>query len=477
MTGLNGSGKSTLLAALYRIRYSYAFQQFFRTSPLANRVDVYDDASITYEINNQSVTYAYGGQRWRATPRANSTILGEFPFSNISYLEANSERIEPFADEITHNRLRDANDDIKDFMVAVLLDEKWNSLKFVNTRRGRGSEAFLIPYRPGQGHPYKYYSEKGFSLGELCILRLAKRLSDIPNDSLVLIDEIEMALHPQAQVRLLDKLRTVSQDKNATIIFSTHSASIIKTAKRSHLIHLKNIGNNIIEVIRNPYPAQILGEVAFDDELAADFIFFVEDKQAKTLLEQLIQEYFAATNSDVNYQPLCKIAPVGGFVQVLEFANLSSQIFPSYVRRIAFLDKDVETESFRAAQQSNDRRLLDLLDRSQEMLNYLPCTPEVGVIDMIEGGFMHQEINRDFPGHAVNIYRLIQSENYLSLNSQNPRTLAKKKFKHVIERLNQTTGFDESQISRIFYGVYTKHKYGNAIGDLRALFGPVFNAR
>ena len=446
-------------------------------SPLANRVDLYDEASITYEINGQSVSYRYGGQRWRASPRANSTILGNFPYSAISYLEANSDRIEPYADEITHNRLRDASSDIKDFLVAVLADDKWSNLKFVNTRRGRGNEAFLIPYRLGPGHAYKFYSEKSFSLGELCILRLATRLAEIPDNGLVLIDEIEMALHPQAQVRLLEQLRSVSRAKNTTIIFSTHSSSIIKTAGRNNLIHLTNIGNNTIDAIRKPYPAQILGEVAFDDELGADFVFFVEDKQAKMLLEQLVQEYLAVTNPNVNYQPLCKVAPVGGFVQVLEFVNGSSQIFPSYVRRIAFLDEDVKTVSLQSARQRNDHRLLDLFQRSQNILNYLPCTPEVGLVDMFEGRYMRDELRRCFPGHAVNIDRLIQSADYQALISQNPRELAKKKVTNLVDGVNQVTGLDTLQVRRIFYRTYTKHKYGNAIGDLCALLGPVFNAK
>lgn len=477
LTGLNGTGKSTVLATLYRIRNSYGFQKFFRTSPLADRVDLYDNASITYEINGRSVTYRYGGQRWRAHPRANSLVLEDFPFSTVSYLEANSERIEPFSDEIEPNRLRDASDDIKEFLVAVLADDKWNNLKFVNTRRGRGNEAFLIPYRPGRGHAYKYYSEKSFSLGELCILRLAKRISDIPNDGLVLIDEIEMALHPQAQVRLLEKLRSVSRDKNTTVIFSTHSASIVKSAGRRNLIHLVNKGRNTIEAIRNPYPAQILGEIAFDDELGADFVFFVEDKQAKLLLEQLIQEYLAIANPDINYQPLCKIAPVGGFVQVLEFVNGSSQIFPSYVRRFAFLDEDVKTESLRSAQRRNDHRLLDLFNRSGRILNYLPCTPEVGLVGMIERQHVRQEIRNSFPGHAINIERIIQTADYQALQGKNPRDLAKKKIDTVVESISLTTGIDEIQIRRALYKIYTKNKYGNAIGDLCALLGPVFNAR
>jgi alpha-D-ribose 1-methylphosphonate 5-triphosphate synthase subunit PhnL len=75
LAGVNGCGKSTLLAALYRIRYSYAFQQFFKTSPSAERIDPYRDAAVTYEIGGRAVTYRYGGQRWRATPRANASLL------------------------------------------------------------------------------------------------------------------------------------------------------------------------------------------------------------------------------------------------------------------------------------------------------------------------------------------------------------------------------------------------------------------
>lgn len=228
MTGLNGAGKSTLLAALYRIRNSYAFQQYFQTSQLANRIDVYSNSSVSYEINGRSVAYRYGGQRWRATPRANADLFADFPYPSIVYLEANSDRIEPFSDEIRHNRFRDADAGMRDFMRSVLNDSKWTDLKYLNTRRGRGSEAYLIPYRPRPQAQLHYYSEKSFSLGELCVLRLAQRLSDVLDESLILIDEIEMALHPQAQVRLLENLSRIAQQKRLTVLFSTHSASIIK---------------------------------------------------------------------------------------------------------------------------------------------------------------------------------------------------------------------------------------------------------
>nr|WP_289095200.1 AAA family ATPase [uncultured Halomonas sp.] len=477
LTGRNGTGKSTLLAALLRIRSSYAFQRYYQTSPMAHRVDLYENASVTYEINNRSVTYRYGGQRWRATPRSNAIIFDDFPYPSIEYLEANSDRIEPFADEISHNRFRDAGQGLKDFICEVLDDDKWSELKYLNTRRGTGNQAYLIPYRAHARAPWHYYSEKSFSLGELCVLRLAQRLSKVRNGSLILIDEIEMALHPQAQIRLLEALNGVAQARRLTVVFSTHSASIIKSAKRSQLIHLSEAQGGEIQVTQKPYPAQILGEVAFDDELNVDFVFFVEDKQAKILLEQIVQRYLQVANLEIRYQPLFKIVPVGGFVQVLEFLNASSQIFPAHVRRHAVLDQDVQTESLAEARRSGNQQLLNLFNRAHGHLSYLPCTPECGLTTMIEGGQMQAQLRASFAGHAVNFGRLIQTQDYLLRTSANPREQAKRRTNYLVEQVEAATGIDTVQIRRKLYSAYTEHRYATAVEDLHQFLGPVFNAR
>jgi energy-coupling factor transporter ATP-binding protein EcfA2 len=173
VTGLNGSGKTSLFAAIYRIGAQHAFQKFYRTNALESRVDSYAEAEIQYSIDGESVRYHYGGQRWRATPRKNADLLSRFPFATIEYIEANGDRIEPFADEIQPRRLKGASEEVRSFMEHVLSDSKWAGLKYVNTRRGRGSDAFIIPYNAnGRTH---YFSEKSFSLGELCVLKLAKK--------------------------------------------------------------------------------------------------------------------------------------------------------------------------------------------------------------------------------------------------------------------------------------------------------------
>lgn len=480
LTGLNGSGKTSLFASIYRIGAQHAFQRFYKTSPLEHRLDSYANAEIEYQINGEVAKYHYGGQRWRATPRRNANLFEQSPYASIEYIEASGDRIEPFKDEIEPRRLRVAPIEIRSFLTQVLDDAKWENLKYVNTRRGVSNDAYLIPYQVG-GRNY-YFSEKSFSLGELCTLKLARKICAVAAGSLLLIDEVEMALHPQAQVRLLNKITEIANEKNLTILFSTHSATLIKNSNRKNLIHLRADNNGEVTSVNGAFPGQVLGDIAFDDELAADFVFYVEDQQAKLLAEQMFGLYMATCHPDANYRPLYKVAPVGGFVQVVEMLNNSSSIFPSYVKRYALLDEDVKTESLAEARRQQNQFMLNLFRSAADKVNYLPCTPEVGVIEMFE---VHAEqdrqlkdrLNRMFPGHRINIGSLTSAADYLLLTKANLRDRAKDRLNNIVSKIRGVTGNDEIHVRRTMYNEYCKHKYSNNVGALRRLLGPIFNAR
>jgi len=163
VAGLNGCGKTSLLAALHRIRNPYAFQNYYRSGKLHHKVDSYENAEIEYSTPGGTVTYRYGGQRWRATPRKNAALLSQSSFPHVAYVEANGKRIEPLADEIMPRRIKAASSDIRQFMKEVLEDAKWDQLKYVNTKRGRGHKAFLIQYEVNAKEPFKnnIYTECG----------------------------------------------------------------------------------------------------------------------------------------------------------------------------------------------------------------------------------------------------------------------------------------------------------------------------
>ena len=106
---------------------------------------------------------------------------------------------------------------------------------------GRRNTAYVIPLGKNQ-----YYSEQNFSFGEIVMLNLLLDIEDTKDGSLLLIDELELALHPSAQIRLITILRKIAEEKNLTIIISTHSSSIIKSQK--NVILLEDCGDNIINL-------------------------------------------------------------------------------------------------------------------------------------------------------------------------------------------------------------------------------------
>lgn len=470
LTGLNGSGKTSLLAALYRIKNSTAYQKYFRTSAL-NNYDSFIDSKISYTINHQTVTYKYSGQRWSPTPSKYSNLFNEFPYPAVNFIEVNAKRVEPSLHDIqAQPRVRSVNSTTIDFLKTVLNDTKWANLKFINYTRGIGNRAYLIPYQKG-GFTH-YYSEKNFSLGELCILRLACALENIQNNSLILIDEIEIALHPKAQINLLKKLKDIASQKNLTIIFSTHSATLIKSSEKNKILYLEQMGTKKYVTQKNIYPAKILGEMAYDEELDLDYLFLVEDEQAKLLLIQIIEKYklIKSKTSNIPFTPSYRVIPIGGFKQVMDVLASTSQIFKDLVKRKAFLDLDAH-----ATIHDSNQSYLQQFNTLSQNIKFLPCTPEKGVIDLIHSdtGFVSM-LNGSFDGCILHIENWISHHDYQNLVSTNNREQAKKRMTYLVNKIHDQTGCDLTTIRKNIYKAYTDNFYSNT-GSLMAYLGPVFN--
>lgn len=464
LTGLNGSGKTSLLAALHRIGSSYAFQNFYKTSVTEKSLDSFSNASVVYSIGDEEVSYRYGGQRWRPTPNKNAKLLEKYPYKTVPFIYADAKRIEPSKEEIRTARHKKADDALIAFMTYVLDSNKWKDLKIVNTKRGVGNQAYLIQYKvAGLNH---YFSEKNFSLGELGVLRLASQLIEIENNSLVLIDEIEMALHPQAQSRLLKKIQEIASEKDLTVIFSTHSSTLIKQCPRKNIIFIENQEKGIYKSIQNVYPARVLGNVAYDDELHVDLIFFVEDDQAKYLLEQMLIFLFKLDLNEVVQKPAYRVVPVGGITQVLDLLIASKQFLPSYVNRYAFLDQD--------AKQADLSNYHDKLESKK--INFLPITPEQGIVHLIENdNDFRCNLSLCIQGCQLNITQFIYENGYKELKSDNPRTLSKYKFLYILDRVVACSGTQDIIATQNMYAEFVKHTYQCNDGGLKKLLLPVIN--
>lgn len=470
LTAPNGAGKTTLLTALYRIGSSRAFQDYFRTSATHDQLDTFRNARIHYRLGGATVTYRYAGTRWPPTPKRNSHILKKFPFPRVHYIAANAARIEPHGDEIQPTKIKIAPADIRDFLCTVMGDPKWQRLHYVNTRRGKGNEAYLL--RESSTRTAHYYSEKNFSLGELCILKLADKITKAPEKSLILIDEIEMALHPQAQIRLLRHLRTLSSFKSLTILFSTHSASLIKNINRQSLVYLQHNGAGNYESIYSVYPATVLGELAFDEEIECDCLIFVEDDDARYLTLAMLGLWH---DHESRNKPRCKVIPTGGFAQALKMLDEASIIYPSFVARRTLLDLDVWYNNLVDDAQDPNSTALEVYKRHKQHIGFLPCTPEVGVVEELEKAFASGDRSALTIGRTevINLSNALQQEKFINANSDKRTDECKTKVKAVATYMAQSSSLNEGEAYRQLYEWYCDRKFGKDIGSLKALLGPL----
>lgn len=71
------------------------------------------------------------------------------------------------------------------------------------------------------------YSSLSMGAGEQRIFYILSEVVKAPNYGLIIIDEIDLLLHQDALFRLMETLKTISEEKKLQIIFTTHSQAIL----------------------------------------------------------------------------------------------------------------------------------------------------------------------------------------------------------------------------------------------------------
>lgn len=131
------------------------------------------------------------------------------------------------------------------------------------------------------------YSEFHFGAGESSIIRMIIRIERAPENSLILIEEIENGLHPVATRRMVEYLIDVAERKSIQTIFTTHSDYALSPLPNEAIWacidgRLRQ-GKLSVEALR-----AVAGRV--DKKLAV----FVEDEFAKTWVDAVLRETLGA---------------------------------------------------------------------------------------------------------------------------------------------------------------------------------------
>lgn len=229
----------------------------------------------------------------------------------------------------------------------------------------------------------------------------------------MLIDELELALHPRAQIGLLKYLEKIAKSKRLTVIFSTHSVSLLKRVPRDKILYLEGKDGEITTV-KGCFPTYALGNIAFDEERGPDLVVYVEDEAALYVTEALIRlaisDRFRA-NADLF--PTVHVVPIGPFISVVRFLERSQALLPITCRSVALLDRDVKDETLMAWRQQQNHTALAEFQKHEDAIDFLPWTPEVGLVDYFQN-------NRD---HARTAIRRHFNNNHLEINTKDLRDI------------------------------------------------------
>ena len=130
------------------------------------------------------------------------------------------------------------------------------------------------------------YSDFACGAGEISIIRMLDLIYNAPLNTLIIIDEPEVAIHPSVQYKLLKIFMELALSKNMQFIFTTHSYFILKYLNPDSILLLKNNNDNKI-ISQN-----VNSSVAFQN-ISEQNIYkleaFVEDSIAADILNTIFK--------------------------------------------------------------------------------------------------------------------------------------------------------------------------------------------
>ena len=349
--------------------------------------------------------------------------------------------------------------------------DKFTMLRTINLTRGVGNDAFVLAIG---GNPLTYHSEKHFSLGELCVLKLLRLLNEVNNHSLIIVDELELALHPRAQVRLLRYLEEQALTKSLTVIFSTHSVTLLKTIDRRRIIYLEKQDDGETRSIYGCFPTYAIGNIASDEETLPDIMLYVEDPFARDILTAFFEKFANEHIADPTQRPTTKIVPVGGFNEVVAFLERNRSVLPDHCLQKAVLDQDVATEVLVRWRQNGNHAQLDKFRRLENDIKFLPFTPEVGVMNYIVGDL--QEFERSLRARCsdnqLRLHDIVHGYDQ-SLHGSQLRNAAKAKMEGLTEYIQLRSQRSAEMVREQLCGVFASLAWDLYRAHFMQLFGPM----
>jgi len=142
------------------------------------------------------------------------------------------------------------------------------------------------------------YSGFNMGAGENALFEIFSTIFSCPPGVLLVIDEIELGLHEEAQTRFIEELKKLCKERQMQIICTTHSFNILKNVPPEARFFIENLEK---ETVITPNIAPFFAAGKMSGENSNELDIFIEDSIAKYLLELGISN---KTRTRINVLPI-----------------------------------------------------------------------------------------------------------------------------------------------------------------------------
>ncbi len=360
ITGQNGSGKSTIITCASSAYFNMQMNEYFGKTP--------DDASILFELNDSRKEWKKVNGRWQKYFYNNFQLAGFYEGSIIFGNRFRNTKYDLLMklDRIDDTKLRPASEFIRINLGKILHNNEnfYDRILKLNSRDAGNLVQFagdIFYYQKGS----KRVSQFHMSTGENLLISILNSIDRRNNERtekmvpcLLLLDEIELALHPSSLKRLLAFLKDISNRYNYAVYFSTHAIELISSISPTNIFFLERHADDSIEILNPCYPAYAT-RILYDHE-GYDYIIMVEDDLAREIVRKFLKDNCLINNK------LVHVLPCGGYANTIELANevITSNLTGKLSKISIILDRDIKSDA--------DDYVAKKGIRNNIPLNYLP---------------------------------------------------------------------------------------------------------